>query len=132
MILNYETKNLTMTLSVEQLINFVLGAYDEAENAPGTARLLLNADGSFTILEFDKQIKILMTNIIGFQIGAYGYMELRLSLYEDQKNPNKKIPKIVADVGTMLCLAIKKVKVPVLEYTKELPPLTLKFTLSTI
>ncbi len=59
-----------------------------------------------------------MTNIIGFQIGAYGYMELRLTLYQDQKNPNRKIPKIIADAGTMLCLAIRKVKVPVLEYTK--------------
>ena len=78
---------------------------------------------------YEKKINILLTNVIGFQIGAYGYLELHISLYQDPVNPHKKIPKVVAGVGTMICLAIRKIKAPLVDYTKELPPLTLKFTL---
>jgi amino acid permease len=59
-----------------------------------------------------------MTNVIGFQIGAYGYMELRISLYQDQKNPYKKVPKITANIGTVLSLAILTKRIPVVDYIK--------------
>ena len=48
---------------------------------------------------YEKKIDILLTNVIGFQIGAYGYLELHISLYQDPVNPHKKIPKVVAGVG---------------------------------
>jgi hypothetical protein len=59
-----------------------------------------------------------MTNVIGFQIGAYGYMEMRISLYQDQKDPYKKVPKITAGIGTVLNLAILTQKIPVVDYIK--------------
>lgn len=96
------------------MINYILGVDEQA----GVPRLLLEKDGSLTILVYDKQINILSTNVVGFMIGAYGYLELRLSLYQDPKNTLKKIPKIVAGVGTVLGLGFQKSKISVLDYAK--------------
>lgn len=55
-------------------MSYIIGAMDGEGNNPGDVRLLLEADGSLKIIGYDKQVSILNTNLVGFQIGAYGYL----------------------------------------------------------
>ena len=48
----YEEANDTYTMTVEELIHYVIDDENEAE--PGTSRLLLNEDGSLTLYSYDK------------------------------------------------------------------------------
>lgn len=100
--------------------------------APGKERLLLEEDGSLSLIKYDKEVTILKTNIIGFKIGVFGYFKLNLKLFQSPDNPNKKNPKFSADVGSIVQVGFKKMDVPILDYEKNLPPLTLKYTLTQI
>ena len=40
---------------------------------PGSSRLLLEEDGSLKIIGYDKKVKLVKTNVIGFSIAAFGY-----------------------------------------------------------
>ena len=55
-----------------------------------------------------------------------------MRLYEDKINPHKKIPKFTAEVGSILTTGSTDKKIKIRGYEKELPPLTLKFTLEKI
>ena len=93
---------------------------------------MLNADGSLTIVQYDKEVKILSTNILGCKVLAYGYLSITFKLYENQKNKLKKEPKFIIDSGALLTIGSMKWKQPLLEYEKKFPPLTLKYTLQQI
>ena len=104
MIEEYEENNKTYTMNSEQMAYYVMD-YDEIEiSNNGTTRLLLNPDGSLTLINFDKRVRILKTNVIGFVIGLYAYTEINLKLFEDQVNPHKKIPRLNSEVGVILVL----------------------------
>lgn len=130
-IAEYTEKNLTHTMTMEELALYVMDASDGKE-LNGTSRLLLNRDGSLTLLEYGKDVKILETNVIGFQVKAMGYTELSLRLYEDPANTYKKTPKFFSEAGTILVLGTRSKKVKLASLDKELPPLTLRFTLDKI
>ena len=51
-------------------------------------------------------------------IGALGYTEVNLRLYEDEENPNKKIPRISAEVGIILILGTSEKKIKIKDYQK--------------
>ena len=108
-----------------------LGEEDESL-ANGTSRLLLNEDGSYTILEYDKSITILGTNVVGFVIKAMGYTEITFRLYEDSVNPYLKSPRFRIEGGIILVVGPQKKKIRALDYDKTLPPVTLKLTLKRI
>ena len=59
-------------MNSEQLVYYVMD-FDDIEISNGTTRILLNPDGSLTLIDFDKRVRILRTNIIGFVIGLYAY-----------------------------------------------------------
>ena len=69
-------------MTVEELINHVLGK-DSSEGEPGDVRLLLEEDGSLSLMKYGKEVKILSTNVLGFKIKLYGFTRLRLNLYQD-------------------------------------------------
>ena len=87
---NYSDDNKTIEVSVEGLINYILDVDEQDYAHPGEYRLLLEEDGSLSLIKYDKNIEILGTNVIGFKIGAFGYVKLNLRLYENKENPYKK------------------------------------------
>ena len=104
----------------------------DLETDNGTILVQLNDDGSLTLLEYGKDVRILKTNVVGFVIAVVAYTQINVRLYEDASNPYKKRPKITAEVGSVLTIGSKDKKIKIKEYEKELPPLTLKFTLEKI
>ena len=65
---------------------------------------------------YDKDIKILGTNVIGFKIGAFGYVMLNLKLNQDEDNPYKKEPHFTFDVGAILALGVKQFRFSLIDY----------------
>ena len=129
-IIEYEKANDTFTMTVEELINYVIHEEDEAE--PGALRLLVNEDGSVTLYNYDKQIKILKANVVGMSISTFGYISITFNLYEMKKNKLKKEPVFRVESGIILQLGSTKFKRTLTNYEKKFPPLTLKFTLEQI
>ena len=72
-------------MTVEELVNFILGK-DELDSEVEPARLLLEEDGSLSLIKFDKDIKLVSTNVLGFKVLAYGYTKLNLNLHQDPEN----------------------------------------------
>ena len=72
-------------MNVEELINHVLGK-ESSEGEPGDFRLLLEEDGFISIMKYNKEVKILSTNVLGFKIKLYGFTRLKLNLYQDPEN----------------------------------------------
>ena len=129
-IIEYEKANDTFTMTVEELINYVIHEEDEAE--PGALRLLVNEDGSVTLYNYDKKIKILKANVVGMTISTFGYISITFNLYEMKKNKLKKEPVFRVESGIVLQLGSTKFKKTLTNYEKRFPPLTLKFTLEQI
>ena len=115
-------------MTVEEMINFILGTDDEPEEV----RLLLEEDGSLSILKWNKDVKIVSTNILGFKVMAFGYVKINLNIYQDPENELKKNPIFTIEVGTILKLGSSEHVIPILDEEKNLPPLTLKYTLDQI
>lgn len=61
------------------MINYILETSDNVD-APGTTRLLAEDDGSVTILNYEKQVSIFSTNVVGFKIAAYGYTQINVKM----------------------------------------------------
>lgn len=70
--------------------------------------------------------------MIGFKIGAFGYVKLNLNLYQDPKDKYKKNPIFKFNTGTILVLGSSNFPFELIDYEKDLPPLTLKYTLTQI
>ena len=77
-------------------------------------------------------MKILSTNVLGFKIKLYGYVKMRINLYQDPENEYKKNPIFFTDIGAIMKLGYKKYVIPLMDVEKNLPPLTLKYTLNQI
>lgn len=114
-IISYEETNDTSTMTVEEMINYVLGKNSSDEGEPGETRLLLEEDGSLSLIKYEKDIKILSTNVLGFKIKAFGYMKVNLNLYQDPENELKKNPIFTTDIGTILKLGYKKFVIPLVD-----------------
>lgn len=75
----YEVDNKTLTLSVQDYINFILGASNPSNSMkPGETRLLQQNNGELKILSHDKQHKIMSTNILGLDVSAHFYTLVRI------------------------------------------------------
>ena len=115
-------------MTVQEMINYILGTDDEPEEV----RLLLEEDGSLSILKWNKEVKIVSTSILGFKIKAFGYIKINLKIHQDPENELKKNPIFTIEVGTILKLGAKEHVLPLVNQKKNLPPLTLKYTLDQI
>ena len=69
-------------MTVEEMIKFILGTDDE----PEPVRLLLEEDGSLSLVKWNRDIKIVSTNILGFKVMAFAYVKLNLNLHQDPDN----------------------------------------------
>ena len=127
----YVEDNGTYTMTVEELVNFILGK-GEPDSEVEPARLLLEEDGSLSLVKFDRDIKLVSTNVLGFKILGYGYAKLNLNLYQDPENELKKNPIFKVEIGAVLKLGSRKFSVPLVDEDRHLPPLTLKYTLDQI
>ena len=74
--------NKTYMMTMEELVYYVMDIDEEEDLENGTSRLLLNADGSLTLLEYNKDVTLVSTNVIGFKIKAVGYTELNIKMHE--------------------------------------------------
>ena len=128
LIIDYEETGRTFTMTVEEMIKFILGT----DNEPEEVRLLLEEDGSLSILKWNKDIKIVSTNILGFKVMAFGYVKINLNIYQDPEDELKKNPIFTIEVGTILKLGSTEHVIPIIDEEKNLPPLTLKYTLDQI
>jgi hypothetical protein len=64
------------------LTEYLLNANEQGfDNATNATRLLLNADGSLSLINTQKQINLLRTNLLGIPVNTYGMAELTLNLY---------------------------------------------------
>ena len=66
--------------------------------------MLFEKDGSLTIIKYEKNVKLLQTNIIGFKIRVYGYAKLNINLHQDPNIKYKKTPKLIFKTGAILGL----------------------------
>ena len=74
--------NKTYMMTMEELVYYVMDIDEEEDLENGTSRLLLNADGSLTLLEYNKDVTLVSTNVSGFKIKAVGYTELNIKMHE--------------------------------------------------
>lgn len=66
-------------MTSEEIVKYIMNSTN-SDDLRGQSRLLLESDGSLTIIKFGKEIKILSTNFLGCQIRVSGVAKFHLSI----------------------------------------------------
>lgn len=75
-------------MSLQDIVRYLMdklgdSPVDDAENLeeePGNLRLLQEDQDTISLIKYDKQVKILNSKVLEFDITAYGYIKLNIKL----------------------------------------------------
>ena len=119
-------------MTIEDISNYIMGNSSDQNAKTNQSVIVRESDGSMTLVDYGKDIKILSTNLLGCKIMMSGIAKLNILLIQDPQNEYVKNPRLRVYVGTVFVLGFIKLEIQLFDYQKYFPPLSLKFTLEQI